>query len=138
MKTVLCPKIPHCYDGKAPYKLPGECCEGCDYLKALRFQSQALPNDVLRPSILTRNRTSSLPRDEVDEEPPLQPEPNTWGQWSPWTDCSRSCGRGRQSRMRECKLEGKAIIDCTGNRVEVRTCNSHECPSESVNLLFLL
>ena len=124
MKTVVCPKIQHCEDGKAPYKLPGECCEGCGYLRALRFQTR--PDNAVLPPVLVENTTTTT----TDEDLFPQPEPNTWGEWSSWTDCSRSCGRGRQSRMRECKLEGKAIIDCTGNRVEVRLCNSHECPSK--------
>ena len=62
---------------------------------------------------------------------PIQ-APQTWGEWTPWTDCSRSCGGGRQSRMRECDSEGRTVLDCTGDRVQVRHCNEQCCPGLSV------
>lgn len=32
--------------------------------------------------------------------------------------------------MRRCKVEGAATLDCTGDVVEIRDCNTHPCPSE--------
>ena len=93
---------------------------GCGYLRTLRFGPG--PDEA---NLIFNNRST----DGEDDLLP-QPVPNTWGEWSAWTDCSRSCESGRQSRMRQCNLEEKAIIDCTGERVQVRQCNTHECPSE--------
>lgn len=65
------------------------------------------------------NRTTS---DEVKET-------DTWGEWTVWTRCSRECGGGRHSRMRDCIFQDKAVINCTGDRVQIKDCNTHECPS---------
>ena len=54
----------------------------------------------------------------------LQP---TWGEWSDWGACSRTCGGGRQSRVREC-LTSNLRLNCTGDRVDVRDCNTQCCP----------
>ena len=52
----------------------------------------------------------------------------TWGEWSNWTECSRTCGGGRQSRVRECLSNGRTTLNCTGSRVDVQTCNTQCCP----------
>ncbi|KAG2457002.1 A disintegrin and metalloproteinase with thrombospondin motifs 1 [Polypterus senegalus] len=53
-----------------------------------------------------------------------------WGQWGPWSDCSRTCGGGVQYSYRDCnnplpKNDGKY---CEGKRVQYRSCNTLECP----------
>ncbi|XP_060047193.1 A disintegrin and metalloproteinase with thrombospondin motifs 12 isoform X2 [Erinaceus europaeus] len=55
--------------------------------------------------------------------------PGGWGQWSPWSHCSRTCGAGAQSAERLCnspepKFGGKY---CTGERKRYRLCNVHPC-----------
>ena len=55
---------------------------------------------------------------------------DSWGEWSPWTRCSRECGGGRQSRMRDCIQENQAKINCTGDRVQIQECNTHQCPGK--------
>lgn len=59
---------------------------------------------------------------------------DTWGKWSDWTACSRSCGGGRQSRMRECEDKDLAIIHCSGEKVQIRECNTHECPGKGTQV----
>eukprot|EP00731_Ephydatia_muelleri_P026831 Em0018g931a len=96
-----------CPNGKAGYKLPGQCCESCNYDTS--FELAVATGTASVDSALTI----------------LQP---TWGEWSNWTECSRSCGGGRQSRVRECLSDGRKSLNCTGNRVEVRACNTQCCP----------
>ncbi|KAH3725990.1 semaphorin-5A-like isoform X1 [Dreissena polymorpha] len=57
--------------------------------------------------------------------------PNThWGYWSPWTQCSRTCAEGQQSRSRSCLSESSQLLpntQCIGNAVETRACQIAEC-----------
>ena len=62
---------------------------------------------------------------------------DSWGEWTEWTRCSRECGRGRQSRMRDCLFENKAKINCSGERVQIQECNIHECPGETQKFMLL-
>ncbi|XP_066440797.1 SCO-spondin-like [Eleutherodactylus coqui] len=53
----------------------------------------------------------------------------SWTKWSLWSWCDRSCGGGRSVRSRTCtspppKNGGK---NCTGERYQVRICNSRPC-----------
>ncbi|XP_062336365.1 SCO-spondin [Osmerus eperlanus] len=53
-----------------------------------------------------------------------------WGSWSNWTDCTKSCGGGVQSRRRECDRpapEGQGDY-CEGLGSEVTSCNTDHCP----------
>lgn len=66
---------------------------------------------------------------------PIQRKQDTWGNWTEWTQCSRECGSGRQSRTRECIVTDKAAINCTGDRVQIQECNTHPCPSKDYSFL---
>lgn len=68
---------------------------------------------------------------ELPTEIPTE-KPQTWAEWSGWTDCSRECGTGRQTRMRECDSHMQSSLDCVGDRVQIRECNTHHCPSKPV------
>uniref|UniRef100_A0A8K9UVC9 SCO-spondin n=1 Tax=Oncorhynchus mykiss TaxID=8022 RepID=A0A8K9UVC9_ONCMY len=53
-----------------------------------------------------------------------------WGEWSNWTDCTKSCGGGVQSRHRDCDSpspEGEGDY-CEGLGTEVISCNTDHCP----------
>lgn len=55
-----------------------------------------------------------------------------WGSWGKWTDCSKACGTGKQSRFRICNkpaptFDGK---QCAGSYVEDANCNTEACPSK--------
>lgn len=54
-----------------------------------------------------------------------------WTPWSPWSECSSRCGRGQQSRQRQCTapapLNGGA--NCVGNARQKVECTS-PCPGK--------
>ncbi|XP_044178032.1 coadhesin-like [Acropora millepora] len=63
------------------------------------------------------------------------PVDGNWGEWSPWSDCSRSCGGGNHSRTRECNNPAPANggKQCDGPfRQRDRLCNDHECPVDGI------
>lgn len=68
----------------------------------------------------------------------------TWGPWSSWSECSRTCGTGIQSQSRECVpyqrlLRKRSIISengtsnsrpiCIGTYKRYHTCNTQKCPN---------
>ncbi|XP_019856518.1 PREDICTED: cartilage oligomeric matrix protein-like isoform X2 [Amphimedon queenslandica] len=92
-----------CQDGKPPYFVQGQCCKGCH--GNLFFISNP------------ENGTSA----------PVPP--NTWSSWSEWTQCSRTCGGGRQSRTRRCLTENQVQLDCSGEVTQLQDCNTEvRCP----------
>uniref|UniRef100_H3AJS8 ADAM metallopeptidase with thrombospondin type 1 motif 10 n=1 Tax=Latimeria chalumnae TaxID=7897 RepID=H3AJS8_LATCH len=56
-----------------------------------------------------------------------------WGLWSPWGECSRTCGSGVSSSVRHCDSPRPTIGGryCLGERKRYRSCNIDECPSGS-------
>ncbi|CRK97461.1 CLUMA_CG010850, isoform A [Clunio marinus] len=70
---------------------------------------------------VTRNRSA------------LAPIHGNWGPWSEFGECSRSCGGGVQSAVRNCDNPpptngGKY---CHGQKIQHRSCNIQDCPDES-------
>ena len=142
-----CPQIRVCADGKAPYRLPPQCCFGCrKYTSALIIITRAdcknysffhhffLSAEYLSASKFTVSGDDFEGESEdnttlIELEPEFPtPVPQSWADWSSWTECSRSCGEGRQTRMRECISENQPSLDCSGDRVQIRSCNTHHCP----------
>ncbi|XP_039619927.1 A disintegrin and metalloproteinase with thrombospondin motifs 8-like [Polypterus senegalus] len=70
----------------------------------------------------------------VEKEELLKPKvlvDGQWAAWSPWGDCSRTCGGGVQFSYRDCndpepQNGGKY---CEGQRVKYQSCNIQDCPS---------
>ncbi|KAG8003162.1 A disintegrin and metalloproteinase with thrombospondin motifs 6 [Nibea albiflora] len=56
-----------------------------------------------------------------------------WGLWSPWEECSRTCGGGVSSSIRHCDSPRPTIGGkyCLGERKRFRSCNIDECPAGS-------
>lgn len=52
------------------------------------------------------------------------PAPVSWGQWSSWSSCSRTCNGGTRSRVRSCQ-NGDT---CAGSNFEQQECNTFGCP----------
>ena len=52
-----------------------------------------------------------------------------WGNWNPWSQCSRTCGGGQQSRTRSKRNEASnGGMNCQGGTTENRACNGQGCP----------
>ncbi|XP_072324712.1 LOW QUALITY PROTEIN: SCO-spondin [Scyliorhinus torazame] len=59
------------------------------------------------------------------------PRDGHWGVWAPWTDCSRSCGEGLQTRSRLCDSpppQGDGDF-CEGLSTESESCHMGHCPA---------
>ncbi|XP_013921399.1 PREDICTED: A disintegrin and metalloproteinase with thrombospondin motifs 10-like [Thamnophis sirtalis] len=56
-----------------------------------------------------------------------------WGTWSPWGECSRTCGGGVSSSTRYCDSPRPTIGGryCLGERKRYRSCNIDDCPPGS-------
>ncbi|XP_032380775.1 A disintegrin and metalloproteinase with thrombospondin motifs 10 isoform X1 [Etheostoma spectabile] len=56
-----------------------------------------------------------------------------WGLWSPWEECSRTCGGGVSSSIRHCDSPRPTIGGkyCLGERKRFRSCNIDDCPAGS-------
>ena len=60
-----------------------------------------------------------------------------WTRWSPWSQCSRRCGGGVQTRSRSCTNPQPAFGGsyCDGRSLEKRPCNSQECWGTHITVL---
>lgn len=52
-----------------------------------------------------------------------------WGAWSPWEECSASCGGGYKVRRRKCDnpTPQNGGMDCRDSYVEYDVCNVEPC-----------
>ncbi|XP_041764889.1 A disintegrin and metalloproteinase with thrombospondin motifs 7 [Anopheles merus] len=66
----------------------------------------------------------------VDVEELPAPVDGGWGDWSPWSECSRSCGVGIAKQTRECDHPSPAHggMFCIGERARYKTCHVQACP----------
>ena len=51
-----------------------------------------------------------------------------WENWSVWSDCTKSCGGGTQTRTRGQIPAQNGGAECEGKSEETRDCNTEECP----------
>ncbi|XP_055275068.1 hemicentin-1 isoform X3 [Moschus berezovskii] len=58
------------------------------------------------------------------------PVDGNWSEWSPWEECTRSCGRGNRTRTRTCNNPSAQHggRPCEGTTVEIIMCNIRPCP----------
>ncbi|KAI4882528.1 hypothetical protein NFI96_012600, partial [Prochilodus magdalenae] len=53
-----------------------------------------------------------------------------WEEWSPWSLCSVTCGRGSRTRSRTCVAAQHGSKGCGGPEVQTKLCNIAVCPVE--------
>lgn len=58
-----------------------------------------------------------------------------WGGWKPFGECSRTCGGGVQSSIRDCNSPSPANGGkyCLGTRIKYRSCNMQDCPPDTLD-----
>ncbi|KAL0178402.1 hypothetical protein M9458_027296, partial [Cirrhinus mrigala] len=52
----------------------------------------------------------------------------TWEEWSPWSLCSFTCGRGHRTRTRTCTPPQHGGRACEGPETQSKLCNIALCP----------
>ncbi|XP_030641181.1 adhesion G protein-coupled receptor B1 [Chanos chanos] len=60
------------------------------------------------------------------------PVHGTWDEWSPWSLCSSTCGRGNRDRTRTCKPPQFGGDPCVGPAKQNKFCNIAVCPVDGV------
>ncbi|CDQ89047.1 unnamed protein product [Oncorhynchus mykiss] len=63
------------------------------------------------------------------------PVHGTWDEWSPWSLCSSTCGRGYRDRTRSCKPPQFGGDPCMGPEKQTKFCNIAVCPGDTDFLL---
>lgn len=58
----------------------------------------------------------------------LIPVNGAWDEWSPWSLCSSTCGRGFRSRTRTCTPPQFGGEPCVGPEKQTKFCNIAVCP----------
>ncbi|XP_050992419.1 adhesion G protein-coupled receptor B2 isoform X2 [Labeo rohita] len=71
------------------------------------------------------NNTATCPG-----EPQHQAVHGLWEEWSSWSLCSVTCGRGTRTRGRICVLPQHGSKGCGGPEVQTKLCNIAVCPVE--------
>ncbi|XP_035861805.1 adhesion G protein-coupled receptor B1 isoform X10 [Sander lucioperca] len=93
--------------------------------------------------VQTRTRTCRSPPEEsylcegvVEEGRPCNSQTCTvhgaWDEWSPWSLCSSTCGRGYRSRTRTCTPPQFGGDACDGPEKQTKFCNIAVCPVDGV------
>ena len=80
------------------------------------------------------NATPCNGLDEFDYRECNENDCPSWTEWSPWGDCSTTCGGGTCTRQRKCKLPNGSIVpgnQCDdGSETETKSCNENRCPGK--------
>ncbi|NWS02795.1 AGRB2 protein, partial [Motacilla alba] len=56
------------------------------------------------------------------------PVPGAWEEWSPWSLCSVTCGRGARTRTRRCAASRRGGKACEGPELQAKPCSIATCP----------
>ncbi|XP_059097437.1 coadhesin-like [Tigriopus californicus] len=98
---------------------------GCGTTREYTVWTDVIPDAKYPPCALLKSREA---REAYKDVIPL------WFEATPWTDCSKTCGVGDQTRTRKCQTRtGQSLLpeDChnTGITLQGRKCNVFKCTS---------
>ena len=59
------------------------------------------------------------------------PVAGNWGEWSPWSRCTKSCDQGSRTRQRKCNSPAPRYggATCEGSATLTEPCSVQKCPS---------
>lgn len=60
------------------------------------------------------------------------PVHGVWEEWSPWSLCSFTCGRGQRTRTRSCTPPQYGGRPCEGPETHHKPCNIALCPGKHI------
>ena len=97
-----------------------ECSQSCDGGSRTRVRECRKGRDY-----------GDCPGDHQESETCNQQSCPTWSQWGGFTPCSRSCGGGVRSKVRECVLPDlrSGESQCEGEAEFTEDCNTQTCPA---------
>ncbi|KFB46823.1 AGAP002268-PA-like protein [Anopheles sinensis] len=105
------------------------CSEPCGFGRSLRWRSctNPAPRHGGRACEGSESEVKSCKQQECHVD-------GGWSEWTPWTRCSKTCGKGIKSRKRFCnnpepKAGGKP---CAGANVEHEQCGTKRCRNDAL------
>ncbi|XP_051858406.1 thrombospondin type-1 domain-containing protein 4 isoform X1 [Drosophila albomicans] len=97
--------------------------------------TEPIPTPSGSPSMTSTSATTTTSTTKKSK-PKMRPYPR-WASWSPWSECSRSCGGGVMHQIRKCIDRNSATSktypsdSCVGLSKRYQLCNDVPCPLES-------
>ncbi|XP_053303461.1 adhesion G protein-coupled receptor B1 [Pleuronectes platessa] len=88
---------------------------------------------VCATSSFTTQCTGPLRENRLCNNTVVCPVNGAWDEWTPWSLCSSTCGRGYRDRTRTCKLPQNGGEPCRGPTRQTKFCNIAVCPVASLN-----
>ena len=97
----------------------------------LQYCSGPTPTEVILSFVFLITCSFFPKTSECNEGPTTQ-----WGEWSPWSRCSKTCGPGIEKRERVCSSSkafrlGLLTSDCPGASQDKRSCEIATCAEQS-------
>ncbi|XP_069032120.1 adhesion G protein-coupled receptor B1-like isoform X2 [Embiotoca jacksoni] len=83
---------------------------------------------VCATSSFTTQCTGPLRENRLCNNTAVCPVNGAWDEWTPWSLCSSTCGRGYRDRTRTCKLPQNGGEPCRGPTRQTKFCNIAVCP----------
>ncbi|XP_053377847.1 SCO-spondin-like isoform X2 [Mercenaria mercenaria] len=128
--TTLCP-----VDGEwANWETWTTCSVTCGGGSRSRNRNCTFNIDVSNPAPYGKNCSGSYVDTQTCKNDTC-PVDGTWSDWSDYSPCTKSCGWGISTRMRQCEflpLGSPQGNNCTGNYSQSIFCNTTECPQDAV------